>query len=65
MTVLAKASSKLKLCSFFNDLIIIFEIPSPTQPTVKSQQWDTSHWLKNTALEDDISASTSLSNHIK
>jgi hypothetical protein len=65
MTVLAKASSKLKLCSFFNGLIIIFETPSSTQPTVKPQQSDASHWLRNTALEDDILASPSLSNRIK
>jgi hypothetical protein len=65
LTVLAKASIKLPLWSFFKGLIIIFEIPSPTQPTVKSQQWEASHCLRNTALEDDLSATTTLSNCIK
>jgi hypothetical protein len=65
MTVLAKASSKLLLCSFFQGLNIIFEIPSLTQPTVKPQQLHATPWLRNTALEDDLLATISLSNCIK
>jgi hypothetical protein len=31
--------------------VLVFEISGSEQPTIKSQQWNVSHWLRNSELD--------------